>query len=207
MRTVGLDPSEDIGIAARRRAGVTDPQFESYELYAQALASLFSGDLSAAIEQGERAATITDYFLPLAIPTAARAALWAADAAGARRLIEMPELTRFSGLVLEADRTRVRAGIAALEGRPEALTGFFDALRAYNQLGLPFEEAACAVDLAILIPGVERESPTAAAAIASAPRHAHAAGRGALPRATRPATSRDGDRTEMPPDRAERFAG
>ena len=33
---------------------------------------------------------------------------------------------------------------------------------------LAFEEAACAVDLVILIPGVERDSPVAAAAIASA---------------------------------------
>jgi hypothetical protein len=41
-------------------------------------------------------------------------------------------------------------------------------MRAYNQLGLGFEEAACAVDLAILVPDIERESPAAAAAIASA---------------------------------------
>jgi class 3 adenylate cyclase/tetratricopeptide (TPR) repeat protein len=164
----GLDPSEDIETAARRRVGITDPQFESYELYAQALASLFSGDLGAAVAQGERAATITDYFLPLAIPAAARAALWAADAAGARRLSEMPEFARFSGAVLEADRTRIRAGIAALEGRAEALTGFLDALRAYNQLGLPFEEAACAVDMVVVLPNAERESQIAAAAVASA---------------------------------------
>ena len=61
------------------------------------------------------------------------------------------------------------AGIAALEGRPaEALTGFLDALRAYAQLGLPFEEAAAAVDMAVLLRNVERESPAAAAALASA---------------------------------------
>jgi hypothetical protein len=41
-------------------------------------------------------------------------------------------------------------------------------LRAYAQLGLAFEEAATAVDLAVVLPTAERESPVAAAAVASA---------------------------------------
>jgi class 3 adenylate cyclase len=165
----GLDPSEDIAVAARRRVGITDPQFESYELWAKATASLMGGDLAAAIEQAERSASLTDYFNPLAIPLAVRAALWSSDLATARRLLETRALAPFWGPVLEADRTRLRAGIAALEGRSaDTLAGFLDAMRAYNQLGLAFEEAACAVDLAILVPDIERESPAAAAAIASA---------------------------------------
>jgi class 3 adenylate cyclase len=165
----GLDPSEDIEIAARRREGITDPQFESYELFAMATASLMAGDTAAAIERAERSAALTDYFNPLAIPLGARAACWAGDAATARRLLETPELVPFWGPALETDRKRMAAGTAALEGRSaEALTGFLDALREYAQLQLAFEEAACAVDMAIALPGVERESPIAAAAIASA---------------------------------------
>ena len=165
----GLDPSEDIAVAGRRRVGITDPQFESYELWAKATASLMAGDLAAAIEQAERSASLTDYFNPLAIPLAARAALWSRDLATAQRLLETPALAPFWGPVLTADRTRLRAGIAALEARSaDTLAGYLDALRAYNQLGLPFEEAACAVDMAILVPGVERDSPAAASAIASA---------------------------------------
>jgi hypothetical protein len=165
----GLDPSADIEVAARRRAGVTDPQFESYELFARATAGLVSGDLGAAIELAERAVGITDYFAPLAIPIAARAATWAGDAATARRLLELPVLDRFWGPVLEADRGRIRAGIAGLEGRPaEALSGFLDALHSYAQLGLAFEEAAAAVDLAVVVPGAVAESPAAAAAVAAA---------------------------------------
>jgi len=165
----GLDPTTDIQVAARRREGITDPQFESYELWAKATASLMAGDTAAAIEQAERSASLTDYFNPLAIPFAVRAALWSGDLATARRLLETPALAAFWGPVLEADRTRLGAGIAALEGRAaDTLAGFLDALRAYNQLGLPFEEAACAVDMAILIPGVEGQSPAAASAIASA---------------------------------------
>ena len=165
----GLDPSEDIAVAARRREGITDPQFESYELWARATASLLAGDTAAAIEQAERSASLTDYFNPLAIPLGVRAALWSGDLATARRLLEKPGLAPFWGPVLQADRTRLGAGIAALEGRSaDTLGGFLDALRAYNQLGLAFEEATCAVDMAILMPGVERESPAAATAIASA---------------------------------------
>jgi hypothetical protein len=165
----GLDVSADLETAERLRAGVTDPQFESYVLFAKAVSSMLSGDLVGAIEQAERAWTITSYFSPLAYPVAARAALWAGDAAAARRLRDIEASTGDWGPVLEADRTRIAAGIAALERGPaEALTGFLDALRAYAQLNLPFEEAACAVDLAVLLPGAVRESAAAAAAIEAA---------------------------------------
>ena len=165
----GLDTTDDIEAAARRVAGVTDPQYESYILFARATSSLLTGDFSAAIEQAEQSATQTDYFMPLAIPVAARAALWAGDALTARRLIELAALAPYWGPVLDADRLRIGAGIAALEGRAaEASSGFFDALREYAHLGLRFEEAACAVDLAILLPGAVKESTAAAAAVAAA---------------------------------------
>ncbi|HUQ43585.1 MAG TPA: adenylate/guanylate cyclase domain-containing protein [Candidatus Limnocylindria bacterium] len=176
----GLDTTEDIETAERRLVGVTDPQFESYILFARATTALLTGDSSAAIELAERSANQTSYFLPLAIPLASRAALWAGDAATARRLLELPALAPFWGPVLDVDRTRLAAGIAALQGRAsEALSGFLEALRAYEQLGLPFEEAACAVDLAVLLPGIERESPLAAAAIQAA--RERLAGLGAAP--------------------------
>jgi len=165
----GLDPAEDIAVAARRREGITDPQFESYELFAIATASLMAGDPRAAIQHALRSASLTEYFNPLAIPLAVRAAAWAGDAPAARRLLETPGLAPFWGPVLQADRKRMAAGVAALEGSTaEALSGFVDALREYAQLQLPFEEAACAVDMAVVLPGIEHESPAAAAAIASA---------------------------------------
>ncbi len=156
----GLDPSADIEIAARRRAGVTDPQFESYERFARAVAALASGDLEAAVEHADRSATITDYFTPLAIPVAARAALWAGDAATARRLLEVPATARFWGPVLEADWMRIRAGIAALEGRTaEAISLFRDAIRSYRALDLAFEAAMVAIDVATVLPARDRSTP------------------------------------------------
>ena len=165
----GIDPAGDIATAERLRAGVTDPQFESYVLFARAVASLLSDDLGAAVEQAERAAAITGYFGPLAYPVAARAALWDGDAATARRLRDAEAGNRDWGPVLAADRTRIAAGIAAVEGQSvEALAGFREALWAYRQLGLEFEEAAAVVDMAVLLPATALEAPDVAAALSAA---------------------------------------
>jgi class 3 adenylate cyclase len=165
----GEDGSNDLEIGSRLRAGLTDPQFESYELWARAARAFAAGDLTAAIEHAERSATITDYFGPLALPVGARAALWAGDATTARRLLDRIIASAHWGPVLEADKTRIAAGIAALEGRSvEALAGFRDALRAYQQLSLAFEEAACAVDMAVLLPREALDALDVVAAIGAA---------------------------------------
>ena len=165
----GEDPSDDLEIASRSRAGMTDPQYESYESWARAAGALAGGDLAAAVAHAEHAAAITNYFTPLALPLGARAALWAGDAGTARRLLDAVTATSHWGPVLDADKGRIEAGLAALEGRPaDALSGFLDARRAYAQLNLRFEEAACAVDLAVLLPGAVRESAAAATAVEEA---------------------------------------
>ena len=165
----GRDGSEDLEIAARLRAGLTDPQFESYELWARAAGALAAGDLSAAVEHAERSAAITDYFAPLALPLGARAALWANDGATARRLLDHVTATSHWGPVLEADKTRIAAGIAALEGHSvEALAGFRDALRAYQHLGVAFDEAAAVVDMAVLLPRETLDPPDLVAAVSAA---------------------------------------
>jgi class 3 adenylate cyclase/tetratricopeptide (TPR) repeat protein len=153
----GRDTSADIAFSERVRAGVTDPQFESYELFARAATSLASGDLATALEQSERAATITDYFTPLAIPLAARAAVWAGDATAARRLMETPALARFSGPALDADRTRIRAGVAALEGNiAEAIGLYRESIQSNRGLGLAFDAALTGIDVATVLGAAER---------------------------------------------------
>ena len=53
---------------------------------------------------------------------------------------------------IEADRTTIRAGIAALDGRPaDALTVYREALRAWRDLGLAWDEALCGLDMAVLL--------------------------------------------------------
>jgi hypothetical protein len=103
------------------------------------------------------------------MPIGGRAALWTGDARTARRLIEKPAMRAFSGPALAADLALMSAGIAALEGRrAEAFAGFMDALRSFEDLGLRFDGAAGAVDMAVLLPGIESESAAAAEAISAA---------------------------------------
>ena len=165
----GIDVSEDLEIAAGEIVGATDPQYGSYLENARAIASLVAGDSAQAIEHAERAADATTYFAPLSLPVGIRAAIWSNDAGTAKRLLERETATGFFGPTLDVDRSRARAGIAGLEGRgAEALTGFLDAIRAYEALSLPFESAAAAVDMAIVLPEAAGSSSPAAAAIETA---------------------------------------
>ena len=75
----------------------------------------------------------------------------------------------YRGPALSADRLVATAGIDALEGRgASAVAGYREALRAYRQLGLAFDEAAAVVDMATLLPADERDAPDIVAAIAAA---------------------------------------
>ena len=81
----------------------------------------------------------------------ARAALWSHDLAGAVDEIATAEGGK-PGKVVLADRLTIRAGIAALEGRPDdALSMYRDALRAWRDLGLAWDEALCGIDMATLL--------------------------------------------------------
>jgi hypothetical protein len=71
--------------------------------------------------------------------------------------------------VLDADGVVARAGIEALDGRGgAAVAGYREALRAYRQLGLTFEEAAAAVDMATLLAPGELDAPDIVAAVSAA---------------------------------------
>jgi class 3 adenylate cyclase len=167
----GEDAAADVEEAAHLRVegGITDPQWESYELWARATAAFAAGRYDEARGLGSRAVDLTSYFAPLAYPLVIRSALWAGDARGAAAVLASLDASGYLGPALTADRLVARAGIDALEGRgAEALAGYRDALRAHRQLGLAFEEAATAVDMAGLLPSPERNTPDVETAISSA---------------------------------------
>jgi tetratricopeptide (TPR) repeat protein len=159
----GGDPGRWLAESDALLAGLTDPQFSSYVRMARAWAALSVGRLDDASEIAEKAATMTSYFAPIGLPLAARADLWGDDAAGARglldQLLELPQ----RGAALDADRTSLRAGVAALEGRSaEALALYRDALRSWRDLGLAWDEALTAIDMATLLDPSEPEVRAAA---------------------------------------------
>jgi class 3 adenylate cyclase len=167
----GEDATAHIEEATRLRleGGVTDPQWESYELWASAWAAFAAGRYDEARRLATHAVELTTYFAPLAYPLAVRSAVSAGDATSAVATLALLEASGYLGPALAADRLAARAGIDALQGRgPAALAGYREALRAYRQLGLVFEEAAGAVDMAVLLASPEREAPDVVAAIAAA---------------------------------------
>jgi hypothetical protein len=165
LRGQDVDATADIEEAARLRVTMTDPQFESYELLARAWSALAAGDLGGARAHAERATAITGYFQPLALPLAARAALWAGEGPDAAAALATFEATEYWGPVLDVDRVVTRAGVAALDGRgPEALAGYREALRGYRALELAFDEAVAIVDMATVLPAPERDGADVGAA-------------------------------------------
>jgi tetratricopeptide (TPR) repeat protein len=96
--------------------------------------------------------------LATSLPRAARAALWAGDGAAARDDLAALAASGVHGPAIEADRRTVQAGIAALEGRPsDALALYREALRAWRDLGLAWDEALCGLDMALLLDPAEPE--------------------------------------------------
>jgi hypothetical protein len=148
----GLDPSELIAEMEPMTIGLSDPQFGSYRRWAGAWASLAEGHLRDAVANARAAVETTGYFAPMTLPISARASLWEGRTEEVRRLLD--ELGRLSsrGAALSADIVTIRAGLAALEGRPtEAMSLYRDALRAWQALGLQWDEALCSIDMVTVL--------------------------------------------------------
>ena len=162
----GADPSADISEADRLLPGFSDTQFVSYVHWARAWGSLCSGRLADAVRHAISAVEVTSYFVPLAMPLAARAALWAGDVPAAAEAAGRIEASVLRGQAIRLDLATVRAGIAALEGRrTDAIAGYRDVLRGWRTAGLVFDEALAVVDMATVLAPSEREMPEAATVI------------------------------------------
>lgn len=128
---------------------------------AQALAAGLLVDAYREYEQGtELISAVTDAALR---SLGAHAALWAADAAGAAAVLAALDSTGLRIPTVEAARVTIRAGLAAIDGRPgEALGHYRDALQRWRELRLVVEEAFCAIDMATLLDPADPEVRAAA---------------------------------------------
>ncbi|MEA2609680.1 MAG: hypothetical protein QOJ75_1923, partial [Chloroflexota bacterium] len=159
----GNDPAEAIASMESMIVGLTDPQYNSYRQTAVGWAALATGRLPEVQVAARAASAATSYFGPMALPLAARAALWDGDTGSIRELLEEMRRVTWRGSALDADVVTVRAGLAALEGRPgESLTLYRDALKAWRGLGLEWDEALCAIDMATVLDPAEPEVRAAA---------------------------------------------
>jgi class 3 adenylate cyclase/tetratricopeptide (TPR) repeat protein len=142
-----------------------DPRMLSLVVELDACVAFAAGRLGDARTAFRRDAELLEANGPWSLPPAARAALWVGDGAAARDDLAALDGSGFHGPAVEADRRTIRAGIAALEGRPaDALPLYREALRGWRDLGLAWDEALCGLDMATLLDPAEPEVRAAAEA-------------------------------------------
>jgi tetratricopeptide (TPR) repeat protein len=125
---------------------------ESEILGAVAIGHFVAGRFAEAMDTWFRQAHIDPLNAPYVMAMAARAALWSRDPARATEAIEGLEATGLHRPEVDADRVALRAGMAALEGdTADALVRYRAALATWRSLGLVWDEALCAIDMATLL--------------------------------------------------------
>jgi class 3 adenylate cyclase/tetratricopeptide (TPR) repeat protein len=118
----------------------------------RAYAGLASGDLKAASIDATRYAELWHQGEVEGYRVATRAALWAKDFQRARDGLAAFERLTQHGRAVHVTSLTFAAGIAALEGRTsEAAAMYRDAIRGWQELGLPWDEALAGIDMAFTL--------------------------------------------------------
>jgi class 3 adenylate cyclase/tetratricopeptide (TPR) repeat protein len=142
-----------------------DPQQAVDLLQARAAVAFAAGNLEAARAAWKPIGDLVASARSWSLASAARAALWAGDAAGAREDLAELDVSGVHGPAAEIQRTGIRAGLAALEGRPaDALTQYRQASRGWRDVGYVWLETLTAIDMATLLDPAEPEVQAAAEA-------------------------------------------
>ena len=164
VRALRGDPIQDLIAEMMSLVGASDePGILSAIWIARTADAFASGRLDEARVAAHRNGALVAEYLPLALATAARAALWMGDTAGAADDLAALDASGVHGAAVDADQATTRAGIAALDGRAaEALTVYREALRTWRDLGLAWDEALCGLDMATLLDPSEPEVQAAA---------------------------------------------
>jgi class 3 adenylate cyclase/tetratricopeptide (TPR) repeat protein len=91
----------------------------------------------------------SDLNAPYALPKAGRSAILARDPASAQAALDQLAALGTRGRAVDADRTTIRAGLAALGGDSDAArAGYRTALAAYRDLGLAWDQALLGLEAA-----------------------------------------------------------
>jgi tetratricopeptide (TPR) repeat protein len=164
IRALRGNPVEDLIAEMVSIVGENDePQILASIWIARTTDAFASGRLDDARDAAHRAGNQVAEYLPLELALSARAALWMGDAAGAADDLTALEASGVHGAAIDADRITIRAGIAALDGRAaEALPIYREALRAWRDLGLAWDEALCELDMTVLLDPSDPEVSAAA---------------------------------------------
>jgi len=148
---------------ARLVGDSTDVQIQGNAAHMAGFVAFAQGDLEGARDAWHRATALSAGQLMYAAPRAARVELWLGDAAGAAADLAALDGSGAHGPAIDAGKRTIRAGIAALEGRTtDALSFYHEAVRAWRDLGLAWDEALCGLDMATLLDPADQEVRAAA---------------------------------------------
>jgi class 3 adenylate cyclase/tetratricopeptide (TPR) repeat protein len=115
--------------------------------------AMLAGDYRTAMEEGFLANTALSW-AGIFLPFLARAAVWAADLAAARKAMDLLDADLDNGAVSVANRIASHAGVAALEGRvDDAVAGYRDAMNRHASVGADLPRARAGIDLVSLVGG------------------------------------------------------
>ncbi len=164
VRALRGDDVDDLIAEMASIAGSSDePQLVSALWTARTSDAFASGRLGDVRDAAHRSVGLVAEYVPMELAGAARAALWMGDAAGAADDLAALDRSGVHGPAVAGDRMTIRAGIAALEGRPaEAILLYREALRAWRDAGLAWDEALCGIDMATLLDPTDPEVRAAA---------------------------------------------
>jgi hypothetical protein len=117
------------------------------------------GRLDAAYDELIIAGGMISWSAPTAYLTAARAALWLRDPVRARKAMDLLDTTTH-GPAISAAHNQIEAGLLALAGdTTTASVRYRDVLEVWRDLGLPWDVALTAIEMAALLgpagPGVD----------------------------------------------------
>lgn len=129
-----------------------DPENVAAALAARAHVALTEGRLMEARDDALERGRLSPTNAPSAYSMAARAAVWMGHLDAVRADFAALESTHAHGPAITLHKTTIRAGIAALEGHPgEALSWYGEAIRGWQDAGLPVLGALTSIDMAIVL--------------------------------------------------------
>jgi hypothetical protein len=157
----GSDVDVELQDIADLVADLTEAQAQSSVGEVRASVALARGDTAGALQAAQEAYRHNVAPDTTAHGTAARAAAWLGDATSVREALGV--LEELPGRVNDATSREARAALAVLDGRrDDGHAGFLDAVRRWQDLGLEFEAAVCALSLVTMLGPISPEAQAAA---------------------------------------------
>jgi len=162
----GLNVADQMAVVRATLQGADPQTRDATVALLSAYVALAEGDLSTAQRGARTFVALRPQEAGEGWRLAARASVWAADLDGIRANLEGLAALQHRGRSCGLDRQAIGAAIAALEGREaDSIAMYREALRGWEDLGLPWDRALCTIDMvSVLDPG----QPEVAAAASSA---------------------------------------